>query len=103
MIEDVLRMHIEAEPEDLVMRAKVHDSLAECFFVVKDYADAERHYDAAYQLLRQTVGSNSPLFGKQARHSANLYIDQGEHAKALPFLAEALSVEASKDAVGVLD
>merc|ERR1712051_86091 len=85
------------------MRAKVTDSLAECYFVVKEYAEAEKHYDAAYQLLLQTVGSNSPLFGKQARHSANLHIEQGEHAKALPFLAEALSVEASKDSVRVLD
>merc|ERR1719387_478832 len=29
MIEDALRMHAESEPEDLVMRAKVLDSLAE--------------------------------------------------------------------------
>lgn len=103
MVEDSLRMHIEAEPEDLVMRAKVHDSLAECYFVVKDYADAERHYDSAYELLLQTVGSNSPLFGKQARHSANLYIEQGDYAKALPFLREALNVEASKDSVRIMD
>merc|ERR1712232_1516075 len=89
-------MHIEAEPEDLVMRAKVCDSLAECFMVVEDYAEA-------YRLLLQTVGPNSPLFGKQARHSANLLIAQGEHARALPFLAESLAVEATRDAVKVED
>ncbi|CAK0825736.1 unnamed protein product, partial [Prorocentrum cordatum] len=31
LVERALDMHQEAEPEDLVMRAKVHDSLAECY------------------------------------------------------------------------
>lgn len=101
MMETALRMHIDTEPEDLVMRAKVHDSLAECFLVVQEFEHAETHYSAAYDLLRKTVGENSPLFGKQARHAANLRIAQERHAEALPFLAEALSVEASKDSVKV--
>merc|ERR1719174_3116038 len=63
MIEDSLRMHIEAEPEDLVMRAKVLDSLAECFSIVQEFEKAEEHYSAAYDLMRQTVGDRSPLFG----------------------------------------
>lgn len=103
MIEDALRMHAEAEPEDLVMRAKVHDSLAECFLVVQEFPKAEEHYTAAYNLLESTVGRNSPLFGKQARHSANLRIAEERHAEALPFLSEALAVEASKDSTKVLE
>jgi len=103
IVEEALRMQIEAEPEDLVMRAKVLDSLAECYWVVKDYADAAKHYDEAYRLMLQTVGRNSPLFGKQARHSANLLIAQEKHAQALPFLAESLAVEASRDAVNLRD
>eukprot|EP00930_Biecheleria_cincta_P060062 TRINITY_DN45752_c0_g1_i1.p1 TRINITY_DN45752_c0_g1~~TRINITY_DN45752_c0_g1_i1.p1 ORF type:complete len:542 (-),score=103.22 TRINITY_DN45752_c0_g1_i1:20-1615(-) len=103
LIEQALSMHVKAEPDDLVMRAKVHDSLAECFLVVKEYADAEKHYSAAYDLLQQTVGRQSPLFGKQARHAANLHIAQGQYEDALPFLGEALAVEASKDAVNVLE
>jgi len=101
MVEDSLRMHAEAEPEDLVMRAKVLDSLAECFLVTKEYPSAEAHYNEAYKLLLETVGRNSPLFGKQARHSANVLIDQERHAEALPFLGEALVVEAAKDAAKV--
>ncbi|CAE8595486.1 unnamed protein product [Polarella glacialis] len=101
LVERALEMHIEAEPQDLVMRAKVHDSLAECFLVSEEYPKAETHYRAAYDLLLQTVGAQSPLFGKQARHMANLYIAQGEHEQALPFLGEALAVESSKDAVNV--
>eukprot|EP00927_Polykrikos_kofoidii_P063869 TRINITY_DN58771_c0_g1_i1.p1 TRINITY_DN58771_c0_g1~~TRINITY_DN58771_c0_g1_i1.p1 ORF type:complete len:557 (+),score=96.08 TRINITY_DN58771_c0_g1_i1:66-1736(+) len=101
LVEEALRMQIEAEPEDLVMRAKVHDSLAECFFVAEDFRDAGKHYGAAYDLLLQTVGPNSPLFGKQARHSANFHIAQGGHAEALPFLGQALVVETAKDAVKV--
>merc|ERR1712232_1524932 len=97
MIEDSLRMHIEAEPEDLVMRAKVHDSLADCFFIVQEFAKADEHYTAAYNLLRQTVGESSPLFGKQARHSANLRIAEGRFEEALPFLSESLTVGATKD------
>merc|ERR1712113_629030 len=96
-------MHIDAEPDDLVMRAKVHDSLAECFLVVNEYERAEEHYSAAYELLLQTVGRNSPLFGKQARHSANLHIAQGQDMEALQFLGEALAVEARKDSVSVFE
>jgi len=103
MIEEALQMHKKAEPEDLVMRAKVLDSLAECFMAVEEFGPAERHYQEAYNLLLQTVGSNSPLFGKQARHSANLYIAQGQHEKALPLLQEALVVEATKDSVSILE
>lgn len=98
MVEQALQMQIEAEPEDLVMRAKVHDSLAECYFVVQEYDQAEKHYMAAYSLLQQTVGSQSPLFGKQAKHVGSLHITRGQHEVALPFLGEALAVEASKDA-----
>eukprot|EP00933_Yihiella_yeosuensis_P049359 TRINITY_DN4618_c0_g1_i2.p1 TRINITY_DN4618_c0_g1~~TRINITY_DN4618_c0_g1_i2.p1 ORF type:complete len:319 (+),score=51.60 TRINITY_DN4618_c0_g1_i2:101-1057(+) len=101
LVEQALQMHMEAEPEDLVMRAKVHDSLAECFLVVKDQKDAEKHYRAAYDLLLQTVGSSSPLFGKQARHMANLYMEQGANERALPFLGEALTVESGKDAINI--
>lgn len=103
MIEDALRMHEQAEPDDLVMRAKVLDSLAECYMVVEEYVPAEKHYSEAYNLLLQTVGQNSPLFGKQARHSANLHAAQGQYAEALPFLGEALAVEASKDSVKVME
>eukprot|EP00931_Biecheleriopsis_adriatica_P116539 TRINITY_DN92174_c0_g1_i1.p1 TRINITY_DN92174_c0_g1~~TRINITY_DN92174_c0_g1_i1.p1 ORF type:complete len:536 (+),score=143.80 TRINITY_DN92174_c0_g1_i1:44-1651(+) len=103
LVEQALTMHIEAEPEDLVMRAKVHDSLAECYLVVQDYPDAEKHYAAAYDLLLSTVGRLSPLFGKQARHAANVRIAQDLHAEALPFLNEALAVEASKDAVNAAE
>merc|ERR1719329_907876 len=101
LVEESLRMHAEAEPEDEVMRAKVEDSLAECYLAVKDYDNAKLHYDTAYDLLDRTVGRNSPLFGKQARHSANLEIDRGRHADALPYLGEALLVETTKDAVKV--
>eukprot|EP00746_Dinoflagellata_sp_MGD_P009684 gnl/MRDRNA2_/MRDRNA2_119767_c0_seq1.p1 gnl/MRDRNA2_/MRDRNA2_119767_c0~~gnl/MRDRNA2_/MRDRNA2_119767_c0_seq1.p1 ORF type:complete len:560 (-),score=113.74 gnl/MRDRNA2_/MRDRNA2_119767_c0_seq1:125-1804(-) len=103
MVEEALAMHIEAEPEDLVMRSKVHDSLAECYHVVKEYEQADEHYFAAYDLLRQTVGPLSPLFGKQARHCGNSLIAQERHAEALPFLQEALQVEGTKDAVKLPD
>merc|ERR1712232_1170341 len=76
MVERALAMQIEAEPEDLVMRAKVHDSLAECFMVVSEHEAAAEHYGAAYKLMLETVGRSSPLFGKQARHSADLLIAQ---------------------------
>ncbi|CAJ1423706.1 unnamed protein product [Effrenium voratum] len=98
-VETALQLQIEQEPDDLVMRAKVHDSLAECYMVVKEYPKAHEHYAAAYDLLLRTVGRQSPLFGKQARHAANLQIAQGFHSEALPFLGEALEVESSKDAV----
>eukprot|EP00929_Paragymnodinium_shiwhaense_P068586 TRINITY_DN34519_c0_g1_i2.p1 TRINITY_DN34519_c0_g1~~TRINITY_DN34519_c0_g1_i2.p1 ORF type:complete len:400 (-),score=105.39 TRINITY_DN34519_c0_g1_i2:379-1578(-) len=101
LVEEALRMHALAEPDDLVMRAKVEDSLAECYQVVGDHEEAAEHYNAAYQLMLDTVGPNSPLFGKQARHSANLQVAMDRHAEALPFLSEALTVEASKDAVNV--
>eukprot|EP00747_Dinoflagellata_sp_TGD_P223635 gnl/TRDRNA2_/TRDRNA2_95230_c0_seq1.p1 gnl/TRDRNA2_/TRDRNA2_95230_c0~~gnl/TRDRNA2_/TRDRNA2_95230_c0_seq1.p1 ORF type:complete len:424 (+),score=100.42 gnl/TRDRNA2_/TRDRNA2_95230_c0_seq1:37-1272(+) len=103
MIEDALKMHIEAEPEDRVMRAKVHDSLAECFLIVQEFSSAEEHYNAAYRHLLETVGPNSPLFGKQARHSGNLRIAEGRHSEALVFLGQALSVEAGKDAAKVTE
>eukprot|EP00434_Breviolum_minutum_P006114 symbB.v1.2.005388.t1/scaffold316.1/size230253/3 len=48
-------------------------------------------------------GKQSPLFGKQARHAANLQINQGRYVEALPFLGEALTVEASKDAVNIAE
>lgn len=103
MVGEALRMQVVAEPDDLVMRAKVHDSLAECFMVVKDYDDATHHYSEAYRLMLETVGPNSPLFGKQARHSANLHLAQGQQVEALPFLGQALAVEASRDAVNLPD
>eukprot|EP00812_Abedinium_dasypus_P012844 NODE_634_length_1434_cov_316.635968.p2 GENE.NODE_634_length_1434_cov_316.635968~~NODE_634_length_1434_cov_316.635968.p2 ORF type:complete len:262 (-),score=106.17 NODE_634_length_1434_cov_316.635968:162-947(-) len=103
MVEEALHMHIEEEPEDLVMRAKVHDSLAECYLVVKEYEGAEEHFAAAYNLMLTTLGRMSPLFGRQARHSAELMIAQGKHEEALPFLGEALTVEAAKDAPSVRD
>jgi len=102
-IVEALRMHEEAEPEDLVMRAKVCDSLAECYMVVNEFDDAERHYSSAYSLMLQTVGLRSPLFGKQARHLANLRLAQNRTAEALPFLSQALVVEAGRDAVSVAD
>lgn len=67
---EALALHLQQEPEDLVMRAKVHDSLAECYLVTKarnghthlrelfkEYTVAEEHYKAAYDLLLQTVGA----------------------------------------------
>lgn len=101
VVEEALQLHMQQEPDDLVMRAKVHDSLAECYLVAEEYPKAEEHYSAAYKLLEQTVGRQSPLFGRQARHAANLQISQGCYAEALPFLGEALAVEASKDAVNI--
>lgn len=103
LVEEALELQMQQEPDDLVMRAKVHDSLAECYMVVKEYPKANEHYSAAYDLLLQTVGKQSPLFGKQARHAANLQISQGNYAEALPFLGEALAVEASKDAVNITE
>eukprot|EP00928_Gymnodinium_smaydae_P048943 TRINITY_DN32794_c0_g1_i1.p1 TRINITY_DN32794_c0_g1~~TRINITY_DN32794_c0_g1_i1.p1 ORF type:complete len:603 (-),score=137.65 TRINITY_DN32794_c0_g1_i1:3-1718(-) len=101
LVKDSLEMHREQEPEDLVMRAKVLDSLAECYLVTQEYEEARKYYDEAYKLFLETVGPNSPLFGKQARHSANLLIAQDEHAQALPYLGQALAVEAAKDAAKV--
>mmetsp|Transcript_36149 Transcript_36149/g.64085 ORF Transcript_36149/g.64085 Transcript_36149/m.64085 type:complete len:427 (+) Transcript_36149:1-1281(+) len=103
LVEEALRLQIQNEPEDLVMRAKVHDSLAECFLVDKEYGKAEEHYTAAYELLLQTVGRMSPLFAKQARHAANLRITQGLYAEALPFLSEAFDAESNKDAINVTE
>jgi len=103
LVEQALQMQIEAEGHDLVMRAKVHDSLAECYMVAKDYDDAAKHYSEAYNLMLQTVGPSSPLFGKQARHAANLHIEQGHLKEAIPFLQSALHVEATRDAVNLPD
>ncbi|CAE7825058.1 unnamed protein product [Symbiodinium sp. CCMP2456] len=103
LVEEALELQILQEPDDLVMRAKVHDSLAECFLIVKEHAKADEHYSAAYKLLLETVGNQSPLFGKQARHLANLRIEEGRYAEALPLLSEALEVESSKDAVNVTE
>lgn len=103
LMEKALQMQIDAEPHDLVMRAKVHDTLAECFLVSKEYEKAEEHYRAGYKLMADTVGRNSPLFGKQARHMANLLLAQEKRVASLPFLREALVVETCKDAVSVAE
>lgn len=101
IIAEALRMQRVAEPNELVLRAKVLSNLGQCFLATAEHDEAEVHYLEAYALFDQTVGKRSPLFGMQAWACGNLRCAQGRHLDALPFLGEALYVEVVGDGLSV--
>lgn len=101
IIAEALRMQRVAEPDELVLRAKVLSNLGQCYLATAEHAEAEVHYSEAYELFDKTVGKRSPLFGMQAWACGNLRCAEGRHCDALPFLGEALYVEVVGDGLSV--
>lgn len=75
--------------------------MGQCYLATEELEEAERHYAEAYDLFDRTVGKHSPLFGMQAWACGNLRCAQRRFREALPFLGEALLVEAVSDGLSV--
>eukprot|EP00927_Polykrikos_kofoidii_P077141 TRINITY_DN74116_c0_g1_i1.p1 TRINITY_DN74116_c0_g1~~TRINITY_DN74116_c0_g1_i1.p1 ORF type:complete len:577 (-),score=85.38 TRINITY_DN74116_c0_g1_i1:320-2050(-) len=101
ILADALRMQKIAEPNELILRAKVLSNLGQCFLATGEHEEADIHYTEAYNLFNDTVGKRSPLFGMQAWACGNLRCAEKRYAEALHFLGEALYVEVVSDGLSV--
>ncbi len=57
-----------------------------------DVAGAMKHYKAALEITRKSLGSRHPQVGTILSWLSSLYIEQGRHAEAEPLLLESLKI-----------
>eukprot|EP01064_Diplonema_japonicum_P008744 TRINITY_DN16144_c0_g1_i1.p1 TRINITY_DN16144_c0_g1~~TRINITY_DN16144_c0_g1_i1.p1 ORF type:complete len:515 (+),score=152.42 TRINITY_DN16144_c0_g1_i1:53-1546(+) len=98
-LKEALEGHYNEAPDDKVMIAKLHDSLADAYLKNEDLEQAERHYQTAYEYFKATVGDSSPLTGSAAGLVGKVQMLQGKKIESLKYLTAALKVEANKDGI----
>ena len=98
-LEQALKEHYQSSPDDKVMIAKVHDSLAGAYLADKIYSKAEHHYQKAYKLFLETVGPDSPLTGTAAFLVGDCFFIQERYEESREYFISALAVESSKDGI----
>jgi len=92
------------EDDDIVMVAKIHDSLGSTYLEAGQYEKSQIEYQKGLDLFREALGDYSPLVGTAAEMLAKSYIDDEENKEKLyenskPALQLALQVQAHKDAI----
>jgi len=89
--------------DDIVMLAKVHDSLGSTYLELAEFEKAQEQYASALALFREALGDSSPLTGTAAEMLAKAYMKDKDCPKSLENAKEALmialEVQAGKDAI----
>jgi len=89
--------------DDIVMLAKVHDSLGSAYLELSEFEKAQNEYTSALAMFREALGDTSPLTGTAAEMLAKAYMRDKENPKSMEKAKEALrialEVQAQKDAI----
>eukprot|EP00930_Biecheleria_cincta_P095834 TRINITY_DN87735_c0_g1_i1.p1 TRINITY_DN87735_c0_g1~~TRINITY_DN87735_c0_g1_i1.p1 ORF type:complete len:547 (+),score=128.65 TRINITY_DN87735_c0_g1_i1:105-1745(+) len=119
VVTKALWLHRDAEPRDLVMRAKIWHSVGECSFALGFLADGRRrgdsvnspavsskacaHYKKAlkcfkesHSLFRKTEGRHNALTGLEAQGVAWTFMKLGQPEESKPYLLDALETLAGQ-------
>ena len=86
---------------DQVMIAKLHDSVADLYYVMGQWDNALTYFQKAHTLFERTVGATSPLTGRAAGLLGDCLAKLGGvgAGSALRYYIKALCVEVERDAI----
>jgi len=104
-------IHRVAEPKDLISLSKILSNVGEICMGIGDsywldhmkeqafvwFSKAEEPLTEAYNIYRDTLGTNKPLFGWQAGIMAHCMVRLERWNEARKYIEEAIKVECSKD------